>query len=75
MSVAVLGSSTMTDKFRSGLDDPHGIAEAIPSGVLPDETSISIHHSKNIIRASVLDWKHARPIIYSPISSVPAQAT
>ena len=63
------------EQHRSRLDHQHGIAEAIGSGVSPDETSISIQESKSIIRASLLDWKDARPIIYGPISTVPERAT
>ena len=46
-----------------GLDYPHGSAEAITLGVLPGETSISIHDTKTIIRASLLERNDAPPII------------
>lgn len=46
-----------------GLDFPHGNGEAISLGVLPGETSISIHDTKTIMRASLLERNDASPII------------
>jgi hypothetical protein len=47
-----------------GLDYPHGTAEAIDLGVLPGETSLSIHDSKSITRASLLERNDAAPILF-----------
>lgn len=50
-------------RMTLGLDYPHGNGEAISLGVLPGETSITIHDSKTITRASLLERNDAAPII------------
>jgi len=47
-----------------GLDYPGGRGEAITMGVLPGETSIQIHDSKTIIRASLLERGDSAPVLY-----------
>lgn len=47
-----------------GLDYPHGNGEAISLGVIPGETSISIHDSKTITRASLVERNDAPPLLF-----------
>jgi hypothetical protein len=47
-----------------GLDYPHGNGEAISLGVTPGETSLSIHDSRTITRASLVERNDAAPILF-----------
>jgi hypothetical protein len=47
-----------------GLDYPHGTGEAITLGVLPGETAFSIHDSKTMIRASLVERNDAAPLLF-----------
>jgi hypothetical protein len=47
-----------------GLDYPHGTGEAITLGVLPGETALSIHDSKTMIRASLVERNDAAPLLF-----------
>lgn len=47
-----------------GLDYPHGTGEAITLSVLPGETALSIHDSKTMIRASLVERNDAAPLLF-----------
>jgi hypothetical protein len=47
-----------------GLDYPHGTGEAITLAVLPGETALSIHDSKTMTRASLLERNDAAPLLF-----------
>jgi len=60
------GFGVMDDDGRAtfGLDYPHGTGEAITLGVLPGETSFSMHDSKTMIRASLVERNDAAPLLF-----------
>jgi len=58
-----MGVMDSDGRATMGLDYPHGTAEAISLGVLPGETSISIHDSKTITRASLVERSDAAPLL------------
>ncbi len=59
-----LGVMDNDGRATFGLDYPHGAGEAISLGVLPGETSLSIHDTKTMIRAAFLERNDSSPILY-----------